>query len=109
MLLKHFCFDASFIAFNPTIITPGTWKRVDGMSAELSETPIEWSDDTVFDLNTGESSGLLLSLSKVGDVNMFVDKMNSLLRRGEIAMFKASVSAGTGTIVGFGIGYYDLY
>lgn len=97
------------MVFNPTVITPGTWTRVDGKSEALSETPIEWSDDTVFDLNTGESSGLLLSLSKVDNINIFVDKMDSLLRRSEISMFKASVPAGSGTIVGFGLGYYDLY
>lgn len=95
--------------FNPIVITPGTWTRIDGLSDALSETPIECSNDTVFDLTSGESSGLLLSLSKVDNINIFVDKMDSLLRRGEIAMFKASVPAGTGTIVGFGLGYYDLY
>lgn len=95
--------------FNPTVITPGTWTRVDGKSEELSETPVEWSIDTVFDLTTGESSGLLLSLPKVGNINMFVDQLDSLLRRTEIAMFKTTVPSGTGTIVGCGLGYFDLY
>jgi len=97
------------LIFDPTIITQGTWTRVDGKSEAESLTPIEYSVDTVFDLNSGKSSGVSFSLGKVDKIPpFFLEQLNSLLRRGQIALFKVT-SPGTATYETFSIGYYDLY
>lgn len=89
------------LIFNPTITTPGTWTAANTNSA------VEFSTDTIFDLASGRSSGLIVTLLKTDKYLEFVDKLNLLLRRGEIAVFKFSST--NGSIAKFTIGYKDLF
>jgi hypothetical protein len=94
--------------FNPDVLVDGTWTRVDGKTEALSETPVEYSIDTDFDLTTGKSSGLIFSLRKVDSIEpFFLNQLNSLLRRGQVAVFK--ITSQNATYTDFGIGYFDLY
>lgn len=91
------------LIFNPTVLTSGTWTQVQ------TNSPVEYTIDTEFDLDTGEASGLVIPIAKAGDRFVPVADLDSLLRRTEIAAFKVVVPSGNATITQFAIGYFDLF
>lgn len=89
---------------NPTITTDGTWTDL-----STNSSPLEWSIDTVFDINSGVDTGVGFALSKDSDLNVedIDNSFNVLLRRSEILMVR--VNSTNGIVSDLFMAFKDLF
>ena len=89
---------------NPTVITDGTWTSISDNS------PLEFSTNTVFNLNTGSGTGVQTVIFKEQVYRATdLDNISVLLRRGETLVFRMRSGAPGGTISDYVFGFKDLF